>query len=514
LALALLVSACAPRLAQLRPFKLKGMPPADRAELLERDLGRLGRWSAGLQRVDAFAEQQRALLEAPPSSLDLDQRATVLEVWRNLLEHVIVLEHLSLAWSEHEALPAGDPARLKAGLLHRAAFLAVVHAGLRTVRRVQSNRALVALYDEPRPELAIPERSFSTLRTRVVHVQTVGRVLRDRKEHRRSRDASRKAGLYGDDRAGPLLAWADAAYGRVVGELRREGPELFVRAGAGVVERAAMGVWFPVQLEAATWLGHTRVKRRDGHGLVTDAQIASLPSRLRAGDVLVARRNWYLSNIGLPGFWPHAALWLGTPEELDRALSGPGLAAFLEAEGAASPSAWLRQRRPAAVLAWTSPDKEERPPRMLEAIGPGVSFTAAEHGADADYLAALRPRLDPLDVLKALDAAFAHHAKPYDFDFDFATDEALVCSELVYKSYQPAEGKAGLTIPTVRVLGRTTLPPNDLIRHVDATWDDPQRLFDFVLFFDAVEKKATAVEADLPALRASHRRPKWDVVQP
>ncbi len=36
---------------------------------------------------------------------------------------------------------------------------------------------------------------------------------------------------------------------------------------------------------------------------------------MEPGDIIVARQNWYLSNIGLPGFWPHAELYVGTPEE-------------------------------------------------------------------------------------------------------------------------------------------------------------------------------------------------------
>ena len=36
------------------------------------------------------------------------------------------------------------------------------------------------------------------------------------------------------------------------------------------------------------------------------------------GDIVVVRQNWFISNIGLPGFWPHAELYLGTVAELQR----------------------------------------------------------------------------------------------------------------------------------------------------------------------------------------------------
>ncbi len=70
----------------------------------------------------------------------------------------------------------------------------------------------------------------------------------------------------------------------------------------------------------------------------------------------------------------------------------------------------------------------------------GVIFTTLEHSADCDSLAALRPRLPRREKAQAILRAFHYAGRPYDFNFDFGTDAELVCTELIYKAYEPAGG--------------------------------------------------------------------------
>jgi hypothetical protein len=195
----------------------------------------------------------------------------------------------------------------------------------------------------------------------------------------------------------------------------------------------------------------------------------------------------------------------------------PGVQAWAQAqpEKAKSLTDLLQKRYPEKFLTWaTQPDFQGHAPiRVIESISEGVSFTAVEHAFGVDYLAALRPRLPLVEKARALERAFRYQGRPYDFDFDFFSDATLVCTELVYKSYQPGADMKGLDLPLVDVAGRRTLPANELIKRFDADADAPTRQLDFVFFLDASEQDGKAFPSDEKALRQSWKRLKWDVAQ-
>ena len=136
-------------------------------------------------------------------------------------------------------------------------------------------------------------------------------------------------------------------------------------------------------------------------------------------------------------------------------------------------------------------------------------FQSLETSARCDYLGVIRPNLPKPEKFEAILGAFAHHGKPYDLNFDFTTDNALVCSELVYKAYQ---GAGPLPLTPEIISGRRLLPPNRLAEQAVAHMGE-DKAFSFVLFLDAIEKSDTIVEHDAKAFAASWQRPKWDVMQ-
>ncbi|MEJ7734176.1 MAG: YiiX/YebB-like N1pC/P60 family cysteine hydrolase, partial [Polyangiaceae bacterium] len=277
-----------------------------------------------------------------------------------------------------------------------------------------------------------------------------------------------------------------------------------------VVKDEAFSRWFPVQKEVATWFGDTRVAP-DGRRLISDAQLHTMQGALKPGDVIVERRNWYLSNVGLPGFWPHAALYVGTQDDVRAALDDD---AEVRARYGGAFSEHLAHKRSAAWAELGKRDGGGHPQVVVEAISEGVVTTSLEHSCGADYVAVMRPRLPPIAVARAIDRALSYFGRPYDFDFDFATDDSIVCSELVMKAYEPTQDLAGLRVPWITVAGRRAVPPTEIVRVFEAELGTPEPQLDFVWFLDGRERDKAAVVADAAALAGSVHRPKWDIAQP
>ena len=467
------------------------LSPEERGEKLARDGVALQRIVSGLEDLMARA-RAKGLLDLPDdASTSVEQRGRFRLFFAAFLDHAVALDALRGYYDGRAELGAAKEA--EAFLLAYTADLALYVNTGELLRKTVGRRTYEVLLDEPGPEY--PDGAWERLKAAYNRQPWQRPLVLAHLRHEALSETYGRAGVRA--RQAWLADYADRRWRTMVELGAQEAPDIAVRGWRDLIGEGFARVWFPAQAHVAEWMGDTRVRR--GHdSLVGPEQIDALRARLRTGDLLVERRNWYLSNIGLPGFWPHAAIYLGTPEEARAALGAEGVARLFASH-------------PGAAAAWAGDDGGGHPNRVIEAVSEGVVFTTLEHSAGADYVAALRPRLAPADVARAVGRAFAYHGRPYDFDFDFLTDAALVCTELAYKAYEPAPGEPGLHLTLVEVLGRPTLPANELVRQ----WaEGPSQQLDFIAFLDGREGKGRAVEADEEALRASWRRPKWDLAQP
>lgn len=490
--------------ASATPRAFVDLDAHERAQRLEADAVAVRHYRDGLKSVIAYASAQPAMFSKSKRSgtplMTAEARDQMRVLWQQMLDYYLALDSVRRYHGGFAEI--ADVRERERGLLvHYGAFLAQYRFALDFLKLADADPTVDVLLNEPMPALGLPRGSFADFKLRFLNVlratefaalETVYRATGGRQE--------------------PDLRVAiqdDAA--RVWKMGRGAGQTMTLKNGLTIVQNTGASAFFPVQAGVAEWMGDTKVYRVAG-ALVSQEQIRSL--RLEPGDILLERREWYLSNVGLPGYWPHAALYIGTAEERASYFADPEVQAWVRARGEASGDlAQLLQRDfPKAYAASLKPQAGGHVPRVLEAISEGVSLTTLEHSAEADSLAVLRPRLTKRDKAQALWRAFHYHGRPYDFYFDFRSDATLVCTELVYKAYEPGTEGPGLRLPLVSLLGRVATPANEFVRQFDAQYDTPSQQSDLIVFLDGHEKSRSARTAGIEEFRASWRRPKWHIL--
>lgn len=256
--------------------------------------------------------------------------------------------------------------------------------------------------------------------------------------------------------------------------------EISIDSALKIFEDRTMTAWLPIQKKIANTLGETKIPRRDEY-LITFDQIEQVHGMLEPGDINFQRRNWYVSNAGMPGFWTHAAIYVGYPDELEEYFSDiePDLIDKLEYE---YPEVYEELRRGHVTI---------------EAKAPGIVMLPLNVSLHADYIAYVRPKASKQEKLDALFYAFDNYGKKYDFNFDFTTDDELVCSELVYKAYPY------LNYTPQHLAGRLMFAPNDMVR-------DLGDQAEFIVFLDGNENAGTAEFSREEEFRKSCERSKYE----
>ena len=389
---------------------------------------------ASLRLREQFAVRERGFFS--PSE-DEATRQLLISYWmaRTALFDVV------LTYRDADEVP--EPLRPVRFLIGYSAALLLVDAARFLRENYHDQPVIRAKLNEPEPHFGIPAESYDTVQrslTSPMHVWYLYHAVRYQEVFGNELRSLAAEPLLSPlvevvDRLGPRLQVS--VYDVAKAGIRARTRQLSNVVRRSLIDRALYG------LQKVACLMVTDRFTRLGHQPALPVHVANeLRSLMQPGDVIVNRKEFALTNYFLPGYWPHAALYLGEPSELERL----GLHEHHELK-----PRWRRLR---------DLDQHE-PRRVLEAMKDGVWLRSLRTPFRADAIAVVRPMLSPDDIAQAIGRGMLHEGKAYDFDFDFTRSDRLVCTEVVYRSYQ---GIGGMQFPLKRRAGRLTLAAEDLLR--------------------------------------------------
>ncbi|MHC4847896.1 MAG: 1-acyl-sn-glycerol-3-phosphate acyltransferase, partial [Planctomycetota bacterium] len=374
-----------------------------------------------------------------------------------------------MAWFYRRSERQGEPAvSRRAALLGYAAAIELARRGMQFVEVFAGKKKAIRKLNEGDAAWGLPPDSYDRVR----------RNLADREIHEELAAATARfersdfTGFADGPSAWPRILSAAHAGGPVVARLADSLWNYKWDAAVARAKRTVGAGRYELSKFFAVVIGKVRVRSGElAHGLISQAQVEWLrEEHLRPGDILLERRNWALSNVFLPGFWTHAALYIG-------GVDGLGELGLLDHDAVQPHLEALR-----------TTDGRGNPRVVLEALGPGVVLNPLEYSVGAaDAVCVLRPRMGQAAIADAVARAMRQFGKPYDFDFDFFSADRLVCTELVYKAYQ-----GPIEFELQEIMGRKTLPAVAILKK----WSDERGAEDaqleYVCFLDSHEDEGVA----------------------
>ena len=419
---------------------------------------------------------------------------------RELLRRYIAYREalLRIIWRYQRYAEVEDDAlRTRAFLIDLTAASTLYQASLKFVGQFEKSPKAIAKLNEAEPEWGIPANFYNTVRR---NLASPGNI--------RAFELAQQ--YYRLDAVKELFEQHDlrdrAPYDKFHSSILRAEDTILKQSGT-VVERVTevaiadaadllYDVQYRSQSEISTWIGDFKIRDpHRGESLISKSELEQLAEVLEPGDVILERRNWYLSNAFLPGYWPHGAVYVGTTDELK--------ARELDQDP--------RVRQHWEQFAHADSDGHEHV--IIEAVSEGVIFSSLEHSiGGADSVAVLRPQVSEETKSKAISRAFGVVGRPYDFEFDFESTDTLVCTEVVYHAYGRNSGE--LQFPVQKIMGRQTMPAINLVKKFNEEYGTDNVQFEFIAFIDGDEAMGSATFlTDVDAFRETVDRPASSFLQ-
>src|SRR3989304_40175 len=160
--------------------------------------------------------------------------------------------------------------------------------------------------------------------------------------------------------------------------------------------------------------------------------IECIMNKLEPGDIIFNRRILSVTAIIFNGFWRHTGIFLGTPHMLSKKFDQDE---SILAHYGVPFTKYLSHRHPKAYNQFAAVSCKSS--AFIESNLPGVTISNFEKFIDAVSAAAIRPNLPNLEIALAIEEAFRHHGKGFNFFLSFENENRLTCTQLIYVAYRP-----------------------------------------------------------------------------
>ncbi|MEE8336171.1 MAG: YiiX/YebB-like N1pC/P60 family cysteine hydrolase [Candidatus Neomarinimicrobiota bacterium] len=457
----------------------------------------------GLESLLLFMQQSSVawgLSDSLPAKIILlDKKIDLLITWGSLLDYLAQLDHVKNTYRNSLFIDE-EEYNYDHFIIYYAAFLNQYRFALEFLDLAEKNPAVHVILNEANLEYGLEDYTYRRFKLHFLNIVIATEFMALKSIYKQ---VSQENKVYSGD-----LLEEDVNFLLKMGY--GSGLMLTFKNALRIFQDASHALFSPVQKGVASWMGETKVWRKN-RILISKENVDSIELKLQPADIIFERREWNLTNAGIPGYWTHTALFIGTPETRKKFLYDKEVESWVKSAGVNSGDFenLLQKTYPAAYAKSILENGYGRNFKILEAVAEGVIFNTVNKSFACDGVSVLRPRLSRRDKAQAIFRAFSYSGRPYDYNFNFLTDTSLVCTELIYKSFEPDQEFTGLNIPVIKIGDRLLISANGIVKQFDENYGSENQQLDFILFYDGHEKKGISIPVSLADFRESWKRHDW-----
>lgn len=448
----------------LRNFDYFDISRAELSQKLDNDIYNLKIYQRGQDNVIDLFQENNDLFEKDFNDLTSEEKNLLLSLWSSYLSYSRALDTLSQIHKYFYQINFLEEPEFnsRSFLIAYGSFSSNYKNLLRLNKLLEDADFMKTLFNEKNNDFGISKNAYLELSHHIINVDNLLRLnagytylllLENLRKDISIEELS-------------VISYNKKNY-KLVKDLLGDDLDIYLDLPLDYFENNTFETFFPAQKGIAEGMSYISVSLRDEY--ITESNLDALKQQLDPGDIFLQRREWHLTNVGIPGFWTHAAFYIGTANNLELyfedIISAEALRLLIEE---ANPE-FYKDYYGKGNLA------------VIEAIRDGVILNSLYESASADYLGVLRADLSKEEKLYSILEAISSYGKPYDYNFDFVTDNEIVCSELVFKAYHLKENNKGVPFELELSSGRLMLSPNNIAKQYSQGLDE---YLDFIAFLN------------------------------